>query len=73
MIAPKPMYAWSVYISLGKGKFAVYIVEALNVDIAIDACIRSYLREKPDAHVSEASAKQVSLQTPMKIMDSEDM
>lgn len=60
---------WSVLLTQSSGRFQVYLVEAANREIAIDACIRSALVESPKAGFSMTTAIQISLDSPMKVMD----
>jgi hypothetical protein len=60
---------FSVLLVRNDGRFMVYIVQALNANIAMDACFRSALFEAPDASFRVQQATEISLDTPMKIMD----
>lgn len=64
------MRTYSVLLAHTSGRFVVYIVEALNTEIAVDACIRSELLECPEASFRMNSVSEISLSSPMKIMDS---
>ncbi len=63
------MKAYTILLILDSGRHFAYIVSAKNEDIAIDACVRACLQEQPNATFKSQYAYEVSLDTPLKIMD----
>lgn len=47
----------------------MYVMAAVNKEIAIDACIRSVKIDRPKATVREQFAYETSLEAPLKILE----
>lgn len=58
-----------VLLTTSDGKSLGYVVQVKNADIAIDACIRSYLVENPEGSIKSQFAYQVSLDNPLKWLE----
>lgn len=63
---------WSVLLCCDTGRFMVFLVEAMDQNIAIDACIRSAKLECPSNTFSMTQASEITLNSPMKVMDTGD-
>lgn len=63
---------FSVLLQCNNGRNMVFIVDAVDQNIAIDACVRSALLECPSQSFRHLQASEITLNTPMKIMDSGD-
>lgn len=63
------MTTWSVLLIRNDGRMLVFLVQASDCNIAMDACFRQALTEDPDSSFRLQNATEVCLRTPMKIMD----
>lgn len=61
---------WIVMLTTSNGRIVGYVIQALNKDIAIDASVRGLLTDSPDDSLRSSFAYDVTLEHPLKFMDS---